>query len=391
MELSIFLEPPTPSVMEMAASLPDNSLGRKVKFIDRETEETELGKIDIAIIGVKEERGAVNNKGCSEGPDKIRKKLYPLFAGAYTPKIADFGNIGAGNSINDTYFAVNTVMTELLKKKVVVIILGGSQDITYAAYRAYEGLEQTVNIVSVDPKIDIGAINEDVTSHNYLGNIILHQPNYLFNYSNLGYQTYFTDQSNIELMDKLFFDSYRLGQVKADMSEVEPVVRNADILTFDMGAIRYSDAPGNRNSSPNGFNGEEACQITRYAGLSDKLTTIGFFELNPMCDKDEQTAFLVAEMIWYFIDGFYGRKKDYPIGSKDTYTKYHVTLEDGKYDLIFYKSDRSGRWWMEVPYPPSKKSKYERHHMVPCSYADYQTACDNEMPDRWWQAFQKLS
>lgn len=391
MEISIFLEPPIPSIKELAASSPDDTIGKKIKFIDRESTEDDLKGIDIAIIGVKEERGALNNKGCSEGPDKVRKKLYALFANSFSPQIADFGNIGAGNSLKDTYFAVSTVVTDLLKKKIVTIVLGGSQDITYAVYRAYEILERTVNIAAVDSRFDIGEFQSEINSRTYLNNVILHQPNYLFNYSHLGYQTYFGDQKTLDLMEKLFFDTYRLGQVRANMEEVEPIVRNADILTFDLGAIRYSDAPGNRNASPNGFYGEEACQITRYAGLSDKLTSIGFYELNPLSDKDEQTAHLVAQMIWYFLEGYYNRKQDYPVGDKSSYLKYNVGLEDGKYNLVFYKSDRSGRWWMEVPYPPSQRSKYERHYLVPCSYNDYQTACDNEMPDRWWQAFQKLS
>lgn len=391
MELSIFLEPPIPSIRELVAASPEDTIGKKVKFIERETSDDVLKNIDIAIVGVKEERGALNNKGCSEGPDKVRKKLYSLYANSFTPRIADFGNISAGNTANDTYFAVSTVIAELLKKKILTIIIGGSQDITYANYRAYETMEQTVNIVAVDSMFDIGEFQSDINSRTYLNNVILHQPNYLFNYSHLGYQTYFNDQKTIDLMDKLFFDAYRLGQVRANMEEVEPIVRNADILTFDLSAIRYSDAPGNRNASPNGFYGEEACQIARYAGLSDKLTSIGFYELNPLSDKDEQTAHLVAQMIWYFMEGFYNRKKDYPVGDKDSYFKYNVSLDDGKYDLVFYKSDKSGRWWMEVPYPPSKRSKYERHYLVPCSYSDYQTACNNEMPDRWWQAFQKLS
>ena len=108
-------------------------------------------------------------------------------------------------------------------------------------------------------------------------------------------------------------------------------------------------------------------------------------------DNRNQTSHLVAQMIWYFIDGFYSRKKDFPIGDKTDYTKYRVILQEQKHELVFYKSNKSERWWMEVPYPPNKRIKYERHHLVPCSYSDYQTACNEDMPDRWWQTFQKLS
>lgn len=239
--------------------------------------------------------------------------------------------------------------------------------------------------------MDIGDADGDLNSQTYLGKIILHQPNYLFNFSNIGYQSYFVDTKALDLMTKLFFDSYRLGQVRANIEEVEPIVRNADILSFDISAIRQPDAPANNNSSPNGFYGEEACQIARYAGFSDKLSSIGFYETNPSLDNRSQTTHLVAQMIWYFIDGFYSRKKDFPIGDKTDYTKYSVILQEQKHELVFYKSNKSERWWMEVPYPPNKRIKYERHHLVPCSYSDYQTACNEDMPDRWWQTFQKLS
>jgi formiminoglutamase len=161
-------------------------------------------------------------------------------------------------------------------------------------------------------------------------------------------------------------------------------------MSFDISAIRQSDAPGNGNASPNGFYGEEACQITRYAGMSDKLSSFGIYEINPAFDNNKQTAHLAAQMIWYFVDGFYNRKKDYPIVDKAEYTKYRVSITNHEHEIVFYKSNKSDRWWMDVPYPLNHQIKFERHHMVPCSYSDYQTACSDEMPDRWWQTYQKL-
>jgi hypothetical protein len=175
------------------------------------------------------------------------------------------------------------------------------------------------------------------------------------------------------------------------MADAEPILRNANMISFDISAVRQSDAPGNGNTSPNGFFGDEACKLARYAGMSEKLTSIGFYEINPVLDKAEQTTSLAAQMIWYFIDGFYNRKNDFPIADKSLYMKYLVSLNDHKHEIVFYKSNKSDRWWMSVPYPPEESLKYERHHLVPCSYKDYQTACNNEMPDRWYQTFQKLS
>src|SRR5690606_1183267 len=126
--------------------------------------------------------------------------------------------------------------------------------------------------------------------------IFLHQPNYLFNFSNLGYQTYFVNQDSLRVMDKLFFDAQRLGEISGAIHLAEPAIRNANMISFDISSIRSSDAVANVNASPNGFYGEEACQITRYAGYNDKLSSIGFYEFNPAYDQNGQTAMLLAQM-----------------------------------------------------------------------------------------------
>ena len=387
MNFSDFFEPINLKQGDLNFNYSPNNFVSAVSFYEGQ----ELIDYSIAIIGVGEERGSSSNVGTSLAPNHVRKYLYRLNKLNGSAKIIDFGNLKVGSSLNDTYFALSSIIEELIKLNILPIIIGGSQDLTYANFLAYKNLEQTVNLVSIDSHFNLGEPDEEINSNNFLTKIILHQPNFLFNYSNIGYQTYFVDSTEIDLMGKLFFDVYRLGQVQKNIEDVEPIVRNADIISIDVSAIRQSESPGNANASPNGFYGEQACQISRYAGLSDKLTSIGFYEVNPEFDNNGQTAHLVAQMIWYFIDGVNNRKKDFPVGSRKTYTKYRVNIQNGENELIFYKSDKSERWWMDVPYPSHQKIKYERHLLVPCSYKDYQTACDDDMPDRWWQTFQKLA
>ena len=373
-----------------ATKYPASAYGKIINAYFKDGDFPSLENVHLAIVGVEEDRKALNNEGCGLAADYVRENFYKLFQGNYSTKIVDLGNIKKGNSIDDSYFAVTDVLTQLLKKNIIPIIIGGSQDLTFCNYLAYQKMEQTINIVAVDSSFDIGEGDKTLDSQNYLSKIILHKPNILFNFSNIGYQSYFVDQNSVELMDKLFFDTHRLGKIRKNIESVEPIVRNADLLSFDISAIRQSDAPGNGNASPNGFYGEEACQITRYAGMSDKLSSIGFYEINPAFDTNKQTAHLVAQMIWYFIDGFYNRKQDYPIVDKSEYTKYRVSIKDHDHEVVFYKSNKSDRWWMDVPYPLNHQIKFERHHMVPCSYSDYETACTDELPDSWWQTYQKL-
>jgi hypothetical protein len=193
------------------------------------------------------------------------------------------------------------------------------------------------------------------------------------------------------MMNRLYFDVYRLGQIRDKIEEAEPIIRQSDMISFDISAIKHSDAPANPNASPNGFYAEEACQIMRYAGMNDKLSSIGIYEINPDFDTSGKTSHLAAQMIWCFFDGFYNRKNDFPSRSNPDYLRFHVVLQDEKYEINFYKSKKSDRWWMEIPYPPQKGLKFERHTLIPCSYKDYELAVNNEIPDRWWQTYQKLS
>ena len=384
--------------VDAARLLPESAiikgrLGTCITVFTESFPDLENLKPDIALIGVQEDRNADGNSGCALGPDYIREKLYQLYEGSYKTRIVDLGNIRRGEKVTDTYIAVKMVVSELIKMNILPVIIGGSQDLTYAQYLAYEVLEQKVDLVVVDAKLDMEDDDHpdsiETTSQAYLNKIFMHEPDMLFNYSNLGYQTYFVNQERLQMMEKLFFDAHRLGNLTGKIQLSEPIIRNASMISFDIGAIRSSDAQANFNAVPNGFYGEEACQICRYAGFNDKLSSIGFYEFNPAYDSNGQTAMLLAQMIWYFIDGFYNRKKDFPLHPKSQYLIYKTSLKHKEHELVFVKSKKSDRWWMQIPYPTGG-SKNERFHLVPCHYDDYLMAVSGEMPDLWWRTYQKL-
>lgn len=387
-DLSIYFHPLDAELIA-GWECPEESLGANMSVYTSDFPDWKNSK--LVVVGVQEDRLSGNNKGSAKGPDEVRRYLYNLFPPQSKIEICDLGNILPGERIEDTHYALKSVVSTLVRNNVIPVILGGSQDLTFANFSAYEKLEQTINVLSVDRIFDLSRQQDSFHSEAYLNKIILHEPNYLFNYSNIGYQSYFLSESELELMEKLYFDTYRLGAFRNNTAATEPIVRNADMVSFDMSAIRQSDAPGSAMSGPNGFYGEEACQICRYAGMSDKLTSIGFYEFNPRFDQNGQTAHLLAQMIWCFIEGFYNRKKDFPFRDETKYFKYQVVIKDFEHEMVFYKSKVSDRWWMSVPYPESKRARFERHHLVPCAYEDYQLACSEEVPDLWWKTFQKIT
>ncbi len=390
MEISHYFEPVDLEGHQYFKQTDKNKLGNLIDIYHEKDDFPDLDDVSLAIIGVTEDRAALQNKGCRKAPDIVRDYLYQLYAHWNQTKIADLGNIIKGHTLQDTYFALKEAIAHLVKHNIVPIIIGGSQDLTFANYTAYQDLSKIVNIATIDYQLDLGNSELELDSKSFFSRIILQQPNFLFNFTNIGYQSYFVDQDAITLMHNMFFELHRLGTVRANMDETEPLIRDADILSFDISAVRHSDAPGSFYSGPNGFTSEEACKICRYAGMSDKLSSFGIYEVNPDLDDRGQTAFLAAQMTWYFIDGFMNRPGDIPEENSDDYVRFVITAGDIDDELIFLKSKKSDRWWMEVQIENKFQHKYWRQQFVPCSYQDYQVALKNEIPDRWWRVHQKL-
>jgi arginase family enzyme len=353
-------------------------------------QEPDLSHIDIALLGVPEARYSHGNEGCSTAPDEIRKEFYKLFYWKNKAVILDLGNLICGKTVEDTYTILSDILAFLLEQKIVPVVLGGSNDIAFANYQAYKKLEKVVSIVSVDSKFDLGDEKEPISSAGYLNKIVLQQPNYLLNYSNVGFQTYLNSLTDIELMKQLFFETYRVGGLRKDLDEIEPIVRNAEMVSIDISAVRQSDAPGNANASANGFYGEEICQVALFAGLSDKLSSFGVYEYNPMLDYNTQTAQLIAHTLWYFVEGFTHRQNDILFKEQEQYFRHAVPVTNALNELIFYQSKKTGRWWIEVPFFHIK-TQQDKKYFLPCSKNDFDMACKDVTPERWWRTYHKLN
>ncbi len=383
-----FLSPVQDLVLAHNELLSTQVLGRKLKIHSKRNGIPDLDDVTIAIVGVLENRNDVDYIGEEFQLSEIRKALYALFPGNWHHKVADLGDILKGESVEDTYFALQTTITILLEKKIIPIIIGGSQDLTYANYRAYDNFTPMVNVVNVDSSFDLGDSAKPIKNKSFLGKIILEEPYNLFNYSTLGYQTYFNSQEEIDLMDKLYFEAYRLGEVSNNISLVEPSMRDANIVSMDLRSVKSSEVSTRQKFSPNGFDGKEICAISRYAGISNKVSSFGIYEYKPSKD-DDATAMLLAQIIWYFIEGVSCRVKDDNFSETSKYQKFTVLIEEQ--ELIFYKSNQTGRWWIEIPFLPNVNNKLKRHTLLPCMHEDYNDACNGKIPERWYKAYKKNS
>lgn len=390
MDLSLYFEPvDLPALGFSDEDIRPDQLASAVLMYNPEAP-LNIRDAQIAILGVPESRNSYRNASCSLAPDEIRRQFYQLYVWNKSVRIIDLGNVRVGKTVEDTYEVVSDILAFLLENKVIPIILGGGNDIAFANYRAYEKMEQVVNLVAVDSRFDLGDENQPIRSDAYLNKMVLQQPNFLLNYANVGFQTYMNSPASLKLMDDLFFETYRVGSMRKDIEEVEPIVRNADMMSIDIAAVRRPDAPGNPHGSSNGFYGEEICQIAKYAGLSDKLSSFGIYEFDPTLDYSNQTSQLIAHILWYFVEGYLNRPNDNQFKQKQDYRQYSIAVSGALSELVFFCSKHTGRWWMLVPMI-NKEKDITQHYYLPCSKRDYLLACEDQIPDRWWKAYNKFN
>ncbi len=347
--------------------------GQLAKHIDvYENEIPDITNADIVLVGVNETRGTGMLDNIENAANHIRKQLYQLHYWHSDVAIADIGNIKTGATLNDSYAAVKTVLAELFRMKKTVVILGGSHDITLAQYFAYKELQQIVEATCIDATINLKGENP-LRSENFLLEMLTGEPNLVKHYNHIGFQSYFVHPRMLETMDKLRFDCHRVGAARENLEEMEPVIRNTNLLSFDISAIKYSDSPAS-SESPNGFTGEEACVLARYAGMSNKVSSFGIYGYLPQLDVKDLSAKQISQMLWYFIDGKNRSKQEASIEDRNYFNEYHTSFNH--VESVFLQSKKTGRWWMQLP---NKK-------FIPCSYTDYLHASQNEIPERWLRA-----
>ena len=350
---------PTP-LAKLAESLPASALGKNLLL--HRSEMPDLKKVRVALIGVGEKEA-----------NAVREQLYRCSFPFPTGAVADLGNLRKAEAS-----LLIPVIFELLSGKVLPIVLGAEDALARAQFLAYQDAKALVNLTVIDETFRREAVYEQIF-----------QPRHplLFHFGLLGVQVHQTPPDALDFLTKNNFDVIRLGKSRAAIEETEPVLRDADLLAFHLAALKQSDAPGVARPSPSGFFLEEACQLCRYAGMSDKLSSFGLYGYVPEHDRDGQTAQAAAQMLWYFLEGFFNRKGDYPAGTTGL-TEYVVEFRKQNYQVTFWKSNKSGRWWMQVPV--ATKRKHERHRLVPCSFQDYQSACREELPERLLQAMSRF-
>ena len=364
--------------------LPKQVLGKNIDIHTVESGLPELKGLEIAIIGLSEQRNSFFANPLYD-VNQFRRAFYELYPGNWNIKIADLGDLSNGAKIKDTYFAIKEIGYHLKQMNIIPVFIGGSHDLIFPLYQVFQEFNQLVNMVSVDRSFDFSHEDELISGRSYMSKIIMEKPNVLNNYTNLGFQNYYCAIEEKDLMDKLCFEGLRLGQVLDDTQLVEPVFRDADIVGFDMKCLSWEATADPLKGQPNGIDSRSICALSRYAGISDRVGFIGLYELpsTPMMDQ------LAAQIIWYFIEGVQYRFNEYPVNINEGFLKYSVTLSNQT--IVFYKSEKSNRWWMELTNDRYLDNKTKTSALLACTKNDYESASQDIIPERWYNAIKRIN
>ncbi|MEP7257291.1 MAG: formimidoylglutamase [Flavitalea sp.] len=369
LRLTDFLDPINTAMITPDEAFHDGQMGKHIDAYENEF--PDLFMADVVLVGCPEQRGAGPGKQLSS-PDSIREQFYQLYYWHPGIKLADAGNIKTGAALTDTYAALKTVVREITAIGKTALIIGGSHDLTLAQYYAFADQNRIIEAACVDALMDLNMQSPKKSDH-FLMEMLTGEPNFIRHYNHIGFQSYFVHPHMLETLDKLRFDCFRVGKVRENMEEMEPVIRNADLFSFDISAIAHSFAPSN-TQSPNGFTGDEACAMMRFAGLSPTANSVGIYGYDPEKDKDHITAKQISQMLWYFVDGRSKGKREAGIQDKEAFNEFHIAFAEVA--TTFLQSKRTGRWWMQLP----------DQRFIACSYNDYILASSNEVPERWLRA-----
>ncbi|MFL5807978.1 MAG: formimidoylglutamase [Flavisolibacter sp.] len=375
LNISDFLSPIDLHTISNDEGYKEGQIGKNIlthTIKDDKEEFPDLDDAHIVIVGCGEQRGSGLIHGYSEGPNLVRRQFYSLYYWHNDVKIADVGNIKEGSLYTDSYAALKTVIHELINDGKTVIILGGSHDLTLPQYGAYIENGKAIEASCIDALIDLN-IDSPFRHENFLMEMLTSEPNYIRHYNHIAFQSFYVHPRMLETMDKLRFDCYRVGSVKETIEEMEPVIRNNSFVSFDISAIAHAYAPSN-TVSPNGLNGEEACVLMRFAGMSPNVNSIGIYGFDAGHDRDELTAKQIAHMIWYIMDGRSRGRREVELNQRDSFNEYHIAFAE--VETTFLQSKKTGRWWMQLP----------NKNFIACSYKDYLLASSNEIPERWLRA-----
>ena len=279
--------------------------------------------LPIVLRGAPDDRGILNvggRIGAGYGPSAVRGLLGEfmlgldgtLKPGIGNAFIARGGDIGYYPAIEDSHHALRSMVRRDLSAGAVPVVIGGGHDYGYPHVAAASDVFSAENIVliNVDAHLDVRPVSDGVMTSGSpffmaLESGVIHSKNFI----EFGIQEHCNDISFNEYLSNkkvriLSLAKTRSGRgVAAHFKKILSNFKNKKIkivVSFDVDAVRMSQAPGVSAPQTDGFSAREFLEMAEISGSFKNVATIGFFELSPPLDIHQATVRLVATAIHRF-------------------------------------------------------------------------------------------
>lgn len=302
----------------------------------------------------------------------IRTSFYGLAANHSDTQVIDLGMFIPGKTDADTHAGVKEVLLYLLEKGCRTVIISDNSIPVLGQWAAHKATSKGLDIAFVTPSLDQDPIDNILQ-------ILETEKEQVFHLGLVGMQGYYVKRASYEQLDGLFYDDLRLGDFRADTASAEPLFREADFANFDVSAIKYTELNASKTQHPNGLYNEEACLIARYMGISNKLKSISFTEIDP-AKAHGLAASQLAQMIWYVLDGTEDAYNDAPNPNNNQFKLIRCPVDFASIkEITFLESLRSGRLWMQVP-------SANGNRWIGTATETLDLASKGEIPEQWFRA-----
>ncbi len=258
--------------------------------------------------------------------------------------------VDLGNVLDDSADNLQQIIIELKKLKIIPIIIGFDVSVAYhLSNSSGKGIHFLTNNL---PLIE----SEDNHQRHYIG-----------------YQRHIVSLDDLNEVDEHSFNSLSLGKLRSNLNNVEPNLRDTQILYTNLNVMRSSDAPNSIGSLPAGLTAEELCQTLKFVGTSNKIDSV-FLDGQLKINHSDAEANLLALAVWYFLEGINMRISDHPTDSKD-FSGYIINGSVSQ-DIEFMRNNTSQKWWLKLT------DDLGQIHYLPCSHDEYTQTVADEIPDR---------
>ncbi|AII50621.1 arginase family protein [Hymenobacter sp. APR13] len=284
---------------------------------------TELPEADVCLVGLPLDFGTVlegGRAGAAGAPAAIRRELR-RYHKAYNLehnlrldhlRIADAGDLALRHPDHAANHAhIREQLAALLRQYPRVVVLGGSHDGSYSTARGlFDAIGgQAIGGINLDAHADVKdrpVISSGTPFGRLLREGFLHGPHF----TEIGLHSNLNTWTDIEFLHQQQATVVPLAHVQADgmplyMSRAlaRAAGSAACFVSFDVDSCAEAFAPAVSAPSADGFTPRQATEAAFLAGRQPQVRLFEIMELNPVFDRDNQTARLAATVLAAYLTG----------------------------------------------------------------------------------------